>query len=212
MLMIDPVQVIPGLLQQEYTINSSITGSTKSIWNSKSNCCKPSSGYPVTGVRDTGVQVAGQMIRNHLHAACHHARWSRVVPTLTNRHIAHRCEWCRERQNWGVQHWSHVLLSDESLFTLDFLDRCGQVWQQQNEQQDNVTMWFHDRFGSGLVMVWGSITMTDIPPTPYNAIARKGHWAVLPGQHTDTLCGPVDVLFFRTTVPMLTVHESSLQE
>ena len=47
----------------------------------------------------TGVRVTGQTIRNRLHAAHLHARRSRVVTTLTNRHIAHRREWCWERQN-----------------------------------------------------------------------------------------------------------------
>ena len=37
----------------------------------------------------TGVRVTGQTIRNHLHAAHLHARQPRVVPTLTNRYIAH---------------------------------------------------------------------------------------------------------------------------
>ena len=49
----------------------------------------------------TGVRVKGQTIRNRLHAAHHekknrHARQPWIVPTMTNRHIAHRCEWCRE--------------------------------------------------------------------------------------------------------------------
>ena len=44
------------------------------------------------------------------------------------------------------------------------------------------------------VMVWGGITRTDIappPPPPPPYCVRKGHWAILPGQHTHTRCRPV---------------------
>ena len=43
---------------------------------------------------------------------------------------------------------------------LDLLDRRCRVWWWHNEGYTNCTVQFPDRFGSGLVMVWGGITMT----------------------------------------------------
>ena len=47
----------------------------------------------------TNVRVTGQTIRNLLHSG--HLR-VRFVFTVTTRHIAYRCEWCSERQNWRI--------------------------------------------------------------------------------------------------------------
>ena len=43
-----------------------------------------------TGVRVTGIQPFFMLD-------------DPALPTLTNRHIAHRREWCMERQNWGTR-------------------------------------------------------------------------------------------------------------
>ena len=103
-----------------------------------------------------------QTIRNHLHAAHLHVRWPWVVPTLIHCHITHRHKWCRECHNWcrechnwcrechnwcrechnwcRERHywciccWLCVMFSDESLFTLNFLDRtCGSTFQGNND-------------------------------------------------------------------------------
>ena len=73
------------------------------------------------------------------------------------------------------------MLLDESLFNLEFLDRRGRVWRYR--QYVNAIMRCHERFGGGLVMVWGGITMTgrSAPPPHPQYRARKGHWAVLLG-------------------------------
>ena len=57
------------------------------------------------------------------------------------------------------------MFSDESFFTLNFLDKRGRVWRRQNERHANVTIRFHDGFGGGLIMVWGGITMSDRTPS-----------------------------------------------
>ena len=112
----------------------------------------------------TGVRVSGQTIRNRLHAAHLNARRPRVVPPLTARHMDQRRQWCRARRRWGQRRWSRVMFSDESRFTLDFLDRRGRVWRRRNERHANINLRPHDRFGGGSVMVWGGITMTDRTP------------------------------------------------
>lgn len=108
----------------------------------------------------TGIRVTPQTIRNRLHAAHLHARRPRVVPPLTRQHMANRRQWCRQRRNWGNRRWARVMFSDESRFTLDFIDRRARVWRRVNERHANVNVRQHDRFGRGSVMVWGGITMT----------------------------------------------------
>ena len=52
------------------------------------------------------------------------------------------------------------MFSDESRFTLDFLDRRRRVWRRFGECYTDPTNVAHDRYGGGSVMVWGGITMT----------------------------------------------------
>lgn len=101
----------------------------------------------------TGIRVTPQTIRNRLHAAHLHARRPRVVPPLTPQHMANRRQWCMQRRLWGNRRWSRVMFSDESRFTLDFLDRRSRVWRRVNERHDNVNVTRHNRFGGGSVMV-----------------------------------------------------------
>ncbi|CDQ70437.1 unnamed protein product [Oncorhynchus mykiss] len=37
-----------------------------------------------------------------------------------------RLEWCKARRHWTLDHWKHVLWSDESHFTIWQSD--GQIW------------------------------------------------------------------------------------
>ena len=108
----------------------------------------------------------------------------RVVPihVLTNRHIAHILECGMECQNWGIRRWSRVMFSDEPLFTLNFLDRSGVNKKNGTPTQNAISsqIWRWIGYGVG----WYHY---DYPP--YSE--RKGHCAVLPGQHTDTICRPV---------------------
>ena len=50
------------------------------------------------------------------------------------------------------------MISGESRFTVDFLDRRRRVWPRRNERFHDVSVIRHDRFGGGSVMVWGGIT------------------------------------------------------
>lgn len=107
---------------------------------------------------DTGVRVSAQTIRNRLHRGHLHARRPRVIPCLRDHHIRARRRWCRDRQHWDNRRWNNVMFSDESRFTVDFLDRRRRVWRRRNERFHDVNVIRHDQFGGGSVMVWGGIT------------------------------------------------------
>ena len=119
MLTTDPVQVVPEQ-SQEYRIDSSVTSLYEIDLKRQIKLLQ-------TFIR-LHVSSSGQTMRNRRHAAHLHARRPRVAPTLTNRHIAHGRGRCRESQKWGISRWSRVMLSDESVFNLDFLDKRDRVW------------------------------------------------------------------------------------
>ena len=90
-------------------------------------------------------------------------------------------------------------VSDESPFTLDFLNRRGHVLvmtKWTTRQCHSATAWqVWQRIGYGVGWyhyVWQKPLPPPLPPTttthPY--CARKGHWVVLPGQHIDTFYCP----------------------
>ena len=107
---------------------------------------------------DTGVRVSAQTIRNRLHRGHFHTRRPRVIPCLRDHHIRARRRWCRDRQHWDNRRWNNVMFSDESRFTVDFLDRHRRMWRRRNERFHDVNVIRHDQFGGGSVMVWGGIT------------------------------------------------------
>lgn len=110
--------------------------------------------------RVRGVTVSRQTIRNRLHVGGLSARRPQVVLPLKARHRRERLAWCTQRRRWNVNQWSHVMFSDESRFTLDFLDRRRRVWRRVGERFTDPARVAHDRYGGGSVMVWGGITMT----------------------------------------------------
>ena len=77
--------------------------------------------------RVRGVTVSRQTIRNRVHVGGLRARRAQVVLQLKARHRRARLSWCTQRRRWNINQWSHVMFSDESRFTLDFLDRRRRV-------------------------------------------------------------------------------------
>jgi hypothetical protein len=63
-----------------------------------------------------------------------------------------------EHTRWAMQHWRHVLFTDESEFCLDFTDRRARVWRR-GERFQAVNIAEHDRYGGVSVMVWGGISL-----------------------------------------------------
>ena len=77
--------------------------------------------------RDQGVTGSMQTIRNRVHLCGLSARRPQVVLSLKARHCRARLAWCTQRRRWNINQWSHVMLSDESRFTLDFQDMRRRV-------------------------------------------------------------------------------------
>ena len=101
--------------------------------------------------RVRGVTVSRQTIRNRVHVVGLSARRPQVVLPLKARHRRARLAWCTQRRRWNINQWSHVMFSDESRFTLDFLDRRRRVWRHAGERYTDPARVAHDRYGGGLL-------------------------------------------------------------
>ena len=77
---------------------------------------------------------------------------------LRDPHISARLQWCRHHQRWDNCQWNHVMFSDESRFTVDFLDRHRRDWCQGYKHFHDVNVIRHDPHGGGSVMVRAVIT------------------------------------------------------
>ena len=62
-----------------------------------------------------------------------------------------RLAWCTHHRRWNINQWSHVMFSDQSRFTLDFLNRHKRVWRRVGERFIDPARVAHDRFGGGLL-------------------------------------------------------------
>lgn len=107
----------------------------------------------------SNVNVSDQTIRNRLHEANLRSRRPAVRPLLTPAHRAARLAWARRHLVWTRQHWSRVLFTDESRFSLSFNDRRVNVWRRPRERFADATVREHDRFGGGSVMMWGGFAL-----------------------------------------------------
>ena len=74
-------------------------------------------------------------------------------------HRQARLNWCRDRQNWGIQEWEEIVFSDESRFCLDFSDGRRRVRRLPTERFLEACIAEHDCYGGGSVMVWGAISL-----------------------------------------------------
>ena len=104
--------------------------------------------------RVRGATVSMQTIRNCVHVGGLRTRRPQVVLLLKARHRRARLAWCTQRRRWIINQWSHVMFSDESRFTLDFLDRRRRVLHRAGERYTDPSRVAHDRYGGGSVMVW----------------------------------------------------------
>ncbi|GFU78606.1 transposable element Tcb2 transposase [Trichonephila clavipes] len=74
----------------------------------------------------TGRRVSSQIVRNRLHEGGLYARRPMVCIPLTPRRRAARRRWAAEHRDWEQHHWSQVLFTDLSRFSLE---RAGwMVW------------------------------------------------------------------------------------
>ncbi len=75
-------------------------------------------------------------------------------PLLNPKHPQKHLTWAKEKKNWTVAQWSKVLFSDESKFSISFVNQCPRVWRKRGETHNPCSwspVWsFHSQWWFGL--------------------------------------------------------------
>ena len=114
-----------------------------------------------------------------------------VGPILKQRHRTARLARARARRRWRLHAWQHILFSDESRFSLRFIDGRYRVYRRRGERFTDQCVYESDRFGGGSVMVWAGICHDDrtrlkIVQGTLNAV-----------KYSDDILDPIVLLFLQ---------------
>jgi hypothetical protein len=110
-------------------------------------------------------------------------------------------------RNWTLRNWRRIWFSDESRFMLQHRDGCICVYRRKNEGFANNCVVEVDRFGGGIVMMWGAITYNRRTPlilVPGNLTAQRYRDEILQPHLLPVINTQTEV--FSTTTPDRTQH------
>jgi len=103
------------------------------------------------------IQILFQTVRRRLRESGLRVRRPVVGPIVKQRHRTARLAWARVRRRWRLHTWQHILLSDESRFSLRFSYLRYRVYRRCGERFTDQYVYEYDRFGGGSVMIWAGI-------------------------------------------------------
>uniref|UniRef100_A0AAZ3QUH7 Transposase Tc1-like domain-containing protein n=1 Tax=Oncorhynchus tshawytscha TaxID=74940 RepID=A0AAZ3QUH7_ONCTS len=121
----------------------------------------------------SGSNVSTRTVCRGLHEIGFHGRAAAHKPKITMCNAKHQLEWCKAHRHWTLEHWKHVLWSDESLFP---------IWQSDRRIWVPVERYLHKcvvptvKFGGGGTIVWGCfscIGLGPLVPVKGNLIAKE---------------------------------------
>ena len=104
-----------------------------------------------------GRPISRRTTNRRVTAAGYFSRRLVRCPLLIQRHRAARLEWARQHRNLTVQHWRHVLFSDESRVCLDPADGRLRVRRMRRQPLDDEDMMPVRQGGGGSVHIWAAI-------------------------------------------------------
>ena len=104
-----------------------------------------------------GRHVSRRTTNHRLTGAGYNSRRPTIKPKLTDRHHPQRWELAAHHWHRQVQHWRHVLFSDESAFSLYKADGRMRVRRLANEALMEDCLTNREHTGGGTVHVWGAI-------------------------------------------------------
>ena len=90
--------------------------------------------FRVELIRRTGRLVSARMVQRRFVAAGYHPRRPARCPRLTYEHRRQRRVWAHGYRNWNHQHWSHVMIADESRLSLYHCDGHARVRRHVGER------------------------------------------------------------------------------
>ncbi len=71
--------------------------------------------------------------------------------------------WAKEKKNWTVAQWSKVLFSDESKFSISFVNQGPRVWRKSGEAQNPCCLKSSVKFPQS-VMIWAAMSSAGVGP------------------------------------------------
>ncbi|GFW19647.1 transposable element Tcb2 transposase [Trichonephila clavipes] len=107
----------------------------------------------------TGRRVSSQTVRNRLHEGGIYARRPMVCIPLTPCHGAARRRWAAEHRDWEQHHWSQVLFTDLSRFSLECDTRRVLVWRDRGTRYNPAFVRERSQYRRAGWMVWGGISI-----------------------------------------------------
>ena len=109
-------------------------------------------------VRGRRGPLAPNTVRNRLANAGLRARRPYVGLPLTRQRRLRRLQWALGHLRRTRQQWDSVLFTDESRFSVSTADGRIRVWRRAGERYADACVLEHDRFGGGIVHIWGRIS------------------------------------------------------
>ena len=113
-----------------------------------------SSRISVELIRRTGPRVSVRTVQRRLVAVGYRSRRPARCPSLTHDHRRRRCVWVRRHRNWNHQHWSHVIFTHKSRFSLYQCDCRARVRRCVGERLVNCCIQEMDGDVGPSLMVW----------------------------------------------------------
>ncbi|GFX87204.1 transposable element Tcb1 transposase [Trichonephila clavipes] len=123
----------------------------------------------------TGTINSRQTIYRRLgHIGLYARRPVRFVP-LTATHCQLQLTWSREQALWTPQHWSCVMFSDESNFSLQADSRLTLIWSAPGTPYHQENTIERHRYGGAGFLVWGGIILGSRTDLHVNSVTMTGH-------------------------------------
>ncbi len=117
------------------------------------------------------------------------------VPLLSAKNRKRRLQFAQAHQNWTIEDWKNVALSDESRFLLRHSDGRVRIWHKEHESMDPSYLVSMVQAAGGGVMVWGIFSWHSLGP-------------LVPIEHRLTP-QPTGVLLLTMSISLWLVYPSS---
>ncbi len=111
----------------------------------------------ITSRYNQGMQntISERTTRRTLKQMGYSSRRPHRVPLLSAKNRKRRLQFAQAHQNWNIENWKNVALSDESRFLLRHSDGMVRIWHKELESMDPSCLVSSVQAGGGGVMVWG---------------------------------------------------------
>ena len=79
------------------------------------------------------------------------------------KYVQERLDFTRNHMRRTICDWTPVFLTDESRFSLEFIDKRQLVWRMLEKRFHGLNISEHDLYKKGFVMVWADISVKNWP-------------------------------------------------